>query len=566
VAHLKVAPRTEEAEGSAVSLRYVARAGLVRELSAQTYDAFWKALREAILNAIDADASRVDIYLPEQGNAIEVIVEDDGSGMDLRALSEHFLSVGGSARVGDSTKFGRIGIGSLALLQYGDGVTIETKRAGSSHYCVAELHHGEWLERASRRDLLGDISAGTAREVAYDGDSGDHFTRIRLKEPNLAAQEAGMDPTVRAQLTDQLRRVLPLPWPSNRLTESLAEIDGDLVRDLAEHADRQSAEIVLHGAWDDGVVLSRRQFGEREGVGEDWTGPLWPIHKSLKIPTPEGPPRTVVVAGYLLNQTHASVAWSGLTARVQNVAVEENTFFDVIADPGFRKYISGEVYFLGDVDRERLINIDRASFNRECQDYAVAQAYIVEVLQRFKVQHVQQPQRLKVSARKLIQEHSRRLAAIQRVVELDGSEKNLEQAGLPSSGRSLKNYSRCSLDDALKDIGCVVGDTTEFTPTVIVDNGGSVVCDLPDEWSHPTVTLRGKSYRVAFGESAETDLPVVIRNKPREIAFNLLHPAHHGKSPEAMARTLGLEIAYLHSGDGDTEELFERLLSFLAVA
>ena len=43
------------------------------------------------------------------------------------------------------------------------------------------------------------------------------------------------------------------------------------------------------------------------------------------------------------------------------------------ADPGFRKYIRGEVWLLGEVDRERLINIDRSSFNRECVDYKAVQ-------------------------------------------------------------------------------------------------------------------------------------------------------------------------------------------------
>ena len=49
--------------GGSVALRYVARAGLLPELSRQTYDSFPKALREAVLNALDAEASRVDIDL-----------------------------------------------------------------------------------------------------------------------------------------------------------------------------------------------------------------------------------------------------------------------------------------------------------------------------------------------------------------------------------------------------------------------------------------------------------------------------------------------------------------------
>jgi hypothetical protein len=241
--------------------------------------------------------------------------------------------------------------------------------------------------------------------------------------------------------------------------------------------------------------------------------------------------------------------------------VEQNTFFDVIADPGFRKYISGEIYLLGDVDRERLINIDRASFNRECQDYLVAQAYVSDALQRFKVQHVQQPQRLKVSARRLIQEHARRVAAIERVAELFALAESGEKGGIPSSGRRLNKLKARSLDADLRDIGCLVDDSDGPDSEVNVDESGRVVCALPRDRSQTTVTLRGRPYRLVFGGAADTDLPVVIRNRPREIIFNLNHPAHRDKGPEAMARTLGLEVAYLQSADGEVEDLFESLLS-----
>jgi hypothetical protein len=544
----------------------VARAGLVRELSAQTYDAFWKALREAILNAIDAEASRVDVYLPDHAGTNEVIVEDDGTGMDLRALSEHFLSVGGSARVGDASKFGRIGIGSLALLQYGHGVTIETKRPGVSRYCIAELQHGEWLKETTRRDLLADIPAGSAREHDYGGDPNDHFTRIRVHEPSLAAQEAGMDPTVRADLTDQLRRVLPLPWPDNPLAAALEEVDHRLTGLLKKHAKQHSAEVLLHGAWDDGTRLTRRQFAERDGTGESWTGPLLPIHKELKVRDAGDEDRTIILAGYMLNQAHASASWSGLIARVQNVAVEQNTFFDVIADPGFRKYISGEVYFLGEVDRERLINIDRASFNRECRDYLVAQAYMAETLQRFKVRNVQQPQRLKVTARRLIQLHSRRLEAIDRVAKwMETDEGRLQKPGLPSSGRRLTKFTSRSLEQDLREIGCVVQEAKDVDVDVAIDGKGRVLCSVSSNRSGRDISLRGKSYRVTFGDGAETDLPVVIKNRPREVVFNLNHPAHRDKPPEAMARTLGIEISYLENADGEVEDFFEGLLALLTV-
>jgi hypothetical protein len=485
--------------------------------------------------------------------------------MDMRALSEHFLSVGGSARFGDDSKFGRIGIGSLALLQYGQTVTVETKVAGANTYCVAELCHGEWIKEASRRDLLADVPAGTAHEVPYDGDACEHFTRIRLEGPNAVVLASGADPTVRAELVDRLRRVLPLPWPSNRLTEALDRAAPDLTRELASHASLRSAAVVVHSSWDDGVALVRRQFGDRAGLGEDWTGPLFPVHKRLRVDQSRSP-RHITVAGYLLSQTHASAAWSGVTARVQNVAVEENTFFDVVADPGFRKYITGEIYLLGDIDRQRLINIDRASFNRESDDYLSAQRYVADVLQRFKVRYVQQPQRLKVSARKLVQDHGLRLAAIKRVIEVASAMEEKSLTGLPSSGTRFKSFADRSLESALASIGCGLEESDGPEPVVAVSGDGTVVCRMPNGGARPSIEVGRRSYLISFGDAGEDELPVVIRNRPREVLFNLSHPAHRGKPPEALARTLALEIAYLSSGERGPDELFERILGLLAVA
>ena len=63
------------------------------------------------------------------------------------------------------------------------------------------------------------------------------------------------------------------------------------------------------------------------------------------------------------------------------------------AIPAFRKYISGEVWLLGDVDRAHLVNIDRTSFNREAPDYRAVARLMQREITRFKAECVQAPQR-----------------------------------------------------------------------------------------------------------------------------------------------------------------------------
>src|SRR4029453_13989171 len=114
--------------------------------------------------------------------------------------------------------------------------------------------------------------------------------------------------------------------------------------------------------------MTKRLFGDTLSQGEEWNGRPHPILKNVTVDD-GSVARTVVIAGYLLSQVRPAADWSGVTVRVQNVAVEERSFFDLESDPGFRKYITGEIWLLGEIDRARLINIDRASFSRESNDY-----------------------------------------------------------------------------------------------------------------------------------------------------------------------------------------------------
>jgi hypothetical protein len=358
--------------GGSVQLRYVARAGLLPELSRQTYDSLWKAVREAVLNAVDASATRVDLDLSGVAQRRELVVSDDGVGMSMNEFCDQFMALGGSSKFGERDRFGRIGIGSLALLQYGDSAVVETKRSGSSTYTRAYVHHSWDLDKSDRRASLLDLPAGEAVEEDYGGNPDDHFTRVRILDVNDEVMTVGLDPNAFYALIERLRRALPLPLSDGPLLSALAKSASDLVEILERHCREWSAPVFVHSVWEREVALTRRSFGDDPSGGESWTGPPMPILKTLRV-AGDSPRRRVTVAGYLLNQRHATARWMGITARMQNVAVEEHTFFDVTSDPGFRKYISGEVWILGDVDRERLINIDRASFNRECRDYEVVQ-------------------------------------------------------------------------------------------------------------------------------------------------------------------------------------------------
>ena len=313
-----------------------------------------------------------------------------------------------------------------------------------------------------------------------------------------------------------------------------------------------------------------RSASLRRGPGggvEDWSGPPVPILKQLSVNDDAGR-RKIMIAGYLLNQKRAQANWAGLTARVQNVAVEQHTFFDVTADPGFRKYITGEVWILGDIDRERLINIDRSSFNRECPDYHAVQRFMSRAIVEFKSQSVQRPQRQKVAVRRVIEDHIRSLTAIAKVANRASG---LHGGGLPPSeaGRALKH--RHGIRQALEALNTeIIVDPDRTDGDLgyemdLSDDGRRVRATVGASLLDPAVPVGDVSYQVLYADGDCNDPPVVIRNRPRTIIFNTGHPAYtSGDRARKFEMSLALELSYLLDSS-DAAGVYAQMVGFLEV-
>jgi hypothetical protein len=411
------------------------------------------------------------------------------------------------------------------------------------------------------------MGAGSADEYDHDGHRDDHFTRITLENVEPAVWSIGQDPTAFYNMIEGLRRILPLPWHDDRLGQALQKTSPDLVALLRSHINQWSAPVFVHSDWERNVELRRRAFGD-DGAGvEDWNGPPVPLLKTLRVPG-DGAAREITLAGFLLSQKRARAEWTGLTARVQNVAVEEHTFFDVTADPGFRKYISGEVWLLGDVDRERLINIDRSSFNRECVDYQAVRRIMGRAIVEFKAQAVQRPQRQKVAVRRVIEDHVRSLRAIQ---QLANRAAHAHDGRLPSSetGRTLRR--RHGIRQALEALDTEIVVDPERTgidlsyELDVSEDGLQVQAKLGPALLDPTIMVGGLEYQVLYATGGSDDPPVVIRNRPKTIIFNTAHAAYaSGDRARKFELSLALELAYLLDNT-DAAAVYSQMLSFLEV-
>lgn len=119
--------------------RYVMRISLnvLNHMGLYLYSNTPAVLAEAIANAWDADASRVDVTLDTSARTITV--RDDGVGMDLDDINDKFLYVGYQKRHGAGEfrtptgrkPMGRKGIGKLSLFSIANRISVYTRKDGA---------------------------------------------------------------------------------------------------------------------------------------------------------------------------------------------------------------------------------------------------------------------------------------------------------------------------------------------------------------------------------------------------------------------------------------------------
>lgn len=111
---------------------------VINHLGVGLYSSTPAALTELVANAWDADATEVHIAI-DPGNQT-IVIEDDGHGMDAKAVHEKFLNVGYSRRRQSSNKnlsdsgtrrvMGRKGIGKLSMFALADLVEVTSQAQG----------------------------------------------------------------------------------------------------------------------------------------------------------------------------------------------------------------------------------------------------------------------------------------------------------------------------------------------------------------------------------------------------------------------------------------------------
>jgi hypothetical protein len=191
-----------DADDTAFSGDIVVASQIVDALSSGLYESPAACLKELVNNAYDADAEKVDIYV--KPDADEIVIADDGFGMNKIEFERHFSRISESHKRddGDRTrrrrrpKVGKIGIGFIAANELCDLMDIESTKRGSTELLKVRIDF-EVLRTESpqqRREDEDNIRKGHYYGHQERAPVNAHYTRVFLRHVRGDAREALVSP------------------------------------------------------------------------------------------------------------------------------------------------------------------------------------------------------------------------------------------------------------------------------------------------------------------------------------------------------------------------------------
>jgi len=135
--------------------------GTVKHLGLHMYSTLPPVIGELVANAWDADATRVDITIPEGAltDASEIVVRDDGTGMSDAQIRNAYLIVGRDRREAEKKDesatgrrlMGRKGIGKFCGFGIAEEIELESLREGETSRFI--MNYEKLKDAASSREI-----------------------------------------------------------------------------------------------------------------------------------------------------------------------------------------------------------------------------------------------------------------------------------------------------------------------------------------------------------------------------------------------------------------------------
>ena len=132
---------------------------VLEHLGINLYSNIAAVLTEAVANAWDADAKRVDITIDKATGRI--CIADDGIGMSIQDMNDKYLHVGYRRRIGETDKtpmgrfvMGRKGLGKLSLFSIAQTIEVQSAKGRARHGLTMNLAEIEKALRANKTMYL----------------------------------------------------------------------------------------------------------------------------------------------------------------------------------------------------------------------------------------------------------------------------------------------------------------------------------------------------------------------------------------------------------------------------
>ena len=148
------------------------RARLLRLIGGELVSDEIVAVMELVKNAYDADATRVDVTFTNvmgEGQG-EILIEDDGHGMDMATLIGCWMQPGGSTKQGDNNRvsrggrrlLGEKGIGRFAADKLGNALELVTRARNAPEELRASI---DWAAFETEHRMLSAVTARWERRT-----------------------------------------------------------------------------------------------------------------------------------------------------------------------------------------------------------------------------------------------------------------------------------------------------------------------------------------------------------------------------------------------------------------
>ena len=495
---------------------------IVNLLSRSLYSDFPRAIREAVSNSYDADATVVKIQIDPRNK--EIIVEDNGNGMSVEQFDNYLKIAGTKAEAGFSEKFrrkriGRFGVGFLACFPFCENLEVTSKREGLEVGFTASIPTKRFVEGAGVEEEISSIPIEGYNQP-YPGKSHEHYTKIRMTGLTELVEDY-------FKARSEKRRITIESEPGmNRLKWQLGEtLPLDFENKYSEIAQHLINEPIGMEVWLNNEKLYRSDLGGQVLASSE---------------------KTYIQLGNLKFKYAITTSWKiihpvearGIKIRLNGVGIGPRTYFDIekeVRTFSRLNWLTGEVHIIEGLDES--LTLTRDSFVWS-PDYEAMKEFFHKVLLRT---------------------HSR-------IENVSGVEKEIKEtftvkdAMSPASTEEVINKSIKRLDsygfDIVHKTMDEVGDT-KFP--IMIDkekNVATVIDDHPSfEVTQPEVRIRYKT----FDKEKRAREPISLA-EDGTIEVNTSYPVFSGKTKGDILRRVHVLMFIAKKECKTADEMYDYLV------